>query len=335
MLVAAARGETKDEIDAALSFSNDTGPAFHEARNDVAQALEARNRPASGETAAQWLRVSNDFWLHPEFTPEENYLNTLSSYYGVGVFLAPFDTDPEAARVAINDKVARDTEQLIRDLLPRGSVDDAVFVLTNALYFKANWSKQFSKSATRAQPFLGTAGEESVQMMTGTILGRHFASSDYEAIALPYLGGELEFVAIMPPAGTFESFAAGLSAERVSAAVSSLVPANLALELPRLDISSNVPLRERLEALGMRRAFTPEADLSGAGPDLYLQDAFHQATLKLDEEGTEAAAATALVGTVASAPPPPIPVKLDHSFVFFIRDVPTDSLLFVGHFANP
>lgn len=335
MLVAAARGQTKDEIDAALSFSNDTGPAFHQARNDVALELERRNRPGSEELNAQTLRVSNDLWLNPTFQPQPAYLDTLSANYGVGVFLAPFDTNPEAARTAINEKVATDTERLIEDLLPEGSVDGAAFVLTNALYFKAKWQEEFSKTATTDQAFLGTAGEETVSMMRGVIGGRHFAGADYEAIALPYFGGELELIAIMPPAGTFAAFSAGLTAAQVTTAVGRLQGADLDLRFPKLEINARLPLKERLQALGMEVAFTAAADLSGAGDNLYVSDAFHEATLKLDEEGTEAAAATAFVISPTSAPPPPIPVTFDHPFVFFIRDVPTNSLLFVGHFANP
>lgn len=335
MLVAAARGQTKDEIDTALSFSNDTGPAFHQARNDVALELTQRNRAGSEQVNAQTLRVSNDLWLNPAFQPQPAYLDTLSAYYGAGVFLAPFDTNPEAARSAINEKVATDTERLIDELLPEGSVDDAAFVLTNALYFKAKWQDEFSKTETTDQAFLGTGGEETVPMMRGRVGARHFAGSDYEAIALSYSGGELELLAIMPPAGSFEAFSAGLTAAQVTAAMNGLQPADLDLRFPRFEINASLPLKERLQALGMELAFTGAADLSGAGDNLYVSEAFHEATLKLDEEGTEAAAATAFVITPASAPPPPIPVTFDHPFVFFIRDVPTNSLLFVGHFANP
>lgn len=335
MLVAAARGQTKDEIDAALSFSGNTGPAFDQARNDVALELERRNRPGTEQSNAQTLRVSNDLWLNPAFQPQPAYLDTLSASYGAGVFLAPFDTEPEAARVAINDKIARDTEQLIQDLLPEHSVDGAAFVLTNALYFKAKWASEFAKAATSDEPFLGTAGEASVPMMRGGPSARHYAGADYEAIALPYSGGELELVAIMPPAGTFASFSANLTAAQVTAALGNLREVPLDLRFPKFEIADELPLSERLQALGMQLAFTDAADLSGAGENLYVSDAFHKATLKLDEEGTEAAAATAFVITPTSAPPTPIPVVFDHPFVFFIRDVPTDSLLFVGHFANP
>lgn len=338
MLVAGAVGETKSEIDTALSFSNDDGPTFHEARNAIAQALERRNHAGDENQNAQALHVSNDLWLARGFRPTPEFLNTLSAYYGAGTFLAPFESDPEAARAAINQKVARDTEQLINELLPADSIGaDVQLVLTNALYFKARWQDGFIPSLTRNEPFTDFANTaHEVPMMHGGAHGAYFAGPGYEAISLPYSGRELEFVAIMPAPGTFSTFVAGLDAETIATAVSGLRSADLALTFPKLEIESAVPLAERLKALGMRTAFTEAADFSGLGsPSVFISGAFHQATLKLDEEGTEAAAATAFVAVNTSVPPPPTPVVFDHPFVFFIRDVQSNALLFVGHFAKP
>jgi serpin B len=338
MLVAGANGETKAEIDGALSFSADDGPAFHQARNAISSALAARNHDVGEDSNGQVLRVSNDLWLDPGFHPLPSFLDTLSGYYGAGVFLAPFSKDAEAARQAVNAKVATDTEQLIRELLPLHSVDGAVVVLTNALYFKSNWANQFSKGLTADEPFVNAAGEtKSVAMMHG-MGGLYYTGSDYQAIALPYSHGELELVAIMPAAGTFGQFSANLSAETVAKARAALVPALLDLRFPKFEIDRRVPLAERLQALGMQRAFTDKADFSRLGDGVFISDALHQATLSLDEDGTEAAAATAFVVVPSSSsgnPPVPIPVVFDHPFVFFIRDIETNALLFVGHFASP
>ena len=338
MLVAGANGETKAEIDRALAFSADDGPAFHQARNSIAAALETRNHAVSEDSNAQALHVSNDLWLDPGFRPLPTFLDTLSAYYDAGVFLAPFGKDPEAARQAINAKIATDTEQLIRELLPEHSVDGSAFVLTNAVYFKSNWVSQFSKGLTADEPFVNSAGEtKSVAMMHGAG-GLYYTGSDYQAIALPYSHDELELVAIMPTAGTFSQFSANLSAETVATARAALAPAPLDLRFPKFQIKSTVPLKERLQALGMQQPFTDKADFSRVGEGVFISDAFHQATLTLDEDGTEAAAATAFVAVTVSAPaapPVPIPVVFDHPFVFFIRDIQTNALLFVGHFANP
>jgi len=174
-----------------------------------------------------------------------------------------------------------------------------------------------------------------VPMMRTQLGAGHFAGPNYEAIALPYERNELELVAIMPAEGSFDTFSQNLTAASIANISSQLVRAELDLSFPRFGIESKVSLGERLQALGMREAFTDSADFSGISPDVYLSDAFHNATLTIDEEGTEAAAATAFVGVGVSAPAVIIPVVFDHPFVFFIRDVETNALLFVGHYANP
>lgn len=336
MLIAGAAGETKAEMQEALSFSTE-GDAFHQARNSVAQALAARNRTATEEVNAQTLRVTNDFWMDPEFRPTSSFLDTLSAYYGASAFLAPFATEPETARLAINDKVATDTEQLIPDLLPPNSItNDVAFVLTNALYFKARWQTEFPKSATADEPFQAQSGASvNVPMMRTELSAGHFSGAAYEAVALPYQQNELELVAIMPAEGSFDAFVDGLTAEAVARIQGELEPAYLDLRFPKLDIKAKVPLKERLQALGMQQAFEQGADFSALAPNVYISDAFHDATISIDEEGTVAAAATAFVGVVVSAPPTPMPVVFDHPFVFFVRDIETNALLFVGHYANP
>ena len=338
MLIAGAAGETKAEMQDALDFSND-GDAFHQARNGVAQALEARNRTATSEQNAQTLRVVNDLWLEPTFRPLPTFLDTLSSYYGASVYLAPFATDPAAARLAINDKVATDTEQLILDLLPDTAIDEqTAFVLTNALYFKARWNLPFDARQTADAPFAAQSGESvPVSMMHTEQITEHVSTDDYEAVTLPYDRGQLELVAIMPRAGTFDGFVQGLGADDVERIAGELEPINIALGFPKLGIESEVPLKDRLLALGMRQAFDDDAaDFSAlSSAPVYISEAFHKATIEIDEEGTVAAAATAFVGVGVSAPPPPIPVTFDRPFVFFIRDVQTNALVFVGHYANP
>lgn len=337
MLYAGAGGQTKSEMQAALAFSGD-GEAFHQARNTIAQALEARNREATEEHNAQTLRVVNDLWLEPSFRPLPTFLDTLSAYYGASTFLAPFQTDPEAARVAINDKVARDTENLIEDLLPPNSVNDAVFVLTNALYFKARWSYEFSKSLTADAPFTAQSGATvQVPLMHTQLTTSQVVSDDYTAVAVPYEQNQLELIAIMPAPDTFDAFVAGLDAAEVARITGELEPAAVELSFPKLSIDATVPLKDRLIALGMRSAFEEgNADFSAlTDGDVAISDAFHKATISIDEEGTVAAAATALVGIATSAPEIIIPIVLDHPFVFFVRDVETNALLFLGHYANP
>jgi serpin B len=339
MLSAGAGGETLSEIREALGFTTE-GDAFHAAHNRLLQSLEARNHEGSEETNAQTLKLTNDFWMLPELRPTEAFLDVLSAYYGIGVHLARFDTKPEASRQAINAKVAEDTGQLIDELLPEGSIDAAVvFVLTNAIYFKANWAEEFTPSLTERLPFQTNAGEslETPLMHNASFEARYEAASDFTAVALPYFGEELELVAIMPTLGTFESFVQGLDAARVESILGGLESGLVDLRFPKFEIEAEVPLKEHLQALGMVQAFSSiSADFGLIAPGVYISDAFHDATLILDEEGTEAAAATAFVGSQTSAPiDTPVPLVFDHPFVFLIRDVPTDATLFVGQFVSP
>jgi serpin B len=174
-------------------------------------------------------------------------------------------------------------------------------------------------------------------MMRSTLDASYFAGDDYTAVALAYEGRELELVAIMPTEGTFDAFTQNLSAAAVTAIQGELQRARLDLRFPKLEIEAKVPLKTRLQALGMLRAFEEtQADFSAMGAAVFISDAFHDATISIDEEGTVAAAATAFVGVPTSEPiDPPIPVAFDHPFVFFVRDIETNALLFLGHYANP
>jgi serpin B len=336
MLVAGAAGQTKTEIQGALEFSND-GDAFHQARNAIAQALDARNRTGNEDLNEQTVRVVNDLWLEPSFRPLPSFLDTLSAYYGASVYLAPFSTDPDGARQAINEKIATDTERLIEDLLPQDAVNDAVFVLTNALYFRSRWQYQFGPSAQA--PFTAQSGSTVMVPMMQTLLlaTTQVVTDEYTAVAVPYERNQLELVAIMPAEDTFESFVASLDADTVTRISGELEPAPVDLGFPKLTIEATVPLKERLIELGMIQAFEEDrADFSALSDQpTFISKAFHQATIGIDEEGTVAAAATAFVGVPVSAPTDIVSITLNRPFVFFIRDVESDALLFVGHYANP
>lgn len=339
MLSAGAQGQTLDEIRQALSFSAE-GEAFHASHNRLLQALEARNRPGTEESNAQTLRISNDLWLRPDLRPTDAFLNVLSANYGAGVQLTRFDTHAEEARQAINAKVADDTEQLIDELLPERSIqnrDDTAFVLTNATYFKARWLHEFYPTSTANAAFEQVDGTSvQVPMMNTEAAFAYRATDEYVAVALPYAGRELELVAIMPSAGTFESFVADLDGARVSAIRAGLGSERLALDFPKFEISTRLPLEQHLKTLGMQRAFTPLLAEFGLIDDrTNIRDAFHDAVIILDEEGTEAAAATAFVAVVVSEPPPPVPVRFDRPFVFYVRDVASDATLFIGQFVAP
>lgn len=337
MLSAGAQGETLTEIQQALGFSTE-GAAFHAARNSLLQALEDRNREGTETANTQALRLSDDFWVdNVRCAPTDLFLDTLSANYGVGVQLTDFVSDPEAARQAINAKVAEDTETLIDELLPPNSIDaDTVFVLSQAIYFGARWAEAFPLDATEPAPFETNSGQSvTVPMMFNPTASASYVETDaYAAVALKYEQEELEFVAIMPAAGTFEEFVAGLPATGVAPIIEQLTPAHVELRMPKFETTRSVPLKARLKALGVERAFNSTAELGAICVDSVLGDAFHDATISLDEEGTVAAAATAFVEVLEIAPVAETALTFDHPFIYLIRDIQTDATLFVGQFVT-
>jgi serpin B len=342
MTSAGAKGTTLSQLRSALHFSAE-GDAFHAGQNALSLALASRNREAitqaGGQAGVQVLHSSNDLWLLPALRPPTAFLDTLAADYGAGVHLAPFDLAPEDARLAINRKVASDTNGLIDPLLAEGDIGTLTrFVLTNALYFKAGWQTPFAKVATQLHPF-HTLDDSAldVSMMQVEQELPYAAGNGFEAVTLPYAGGEVEMLLIVPQLGQFERVRAALNAQFVSGLVAGLERRSVSLGLPRFSVSFRAPLKEKLKEAGMIDAFDPAlADFSGIAAGVYVDDVVHMAKVTVDEEGTEAAAATAVVGAGTSAPTTaPLPLTIDRPFVFVIRDVPTGAALFVGQVVRP
>jgi len=338
MLYAGAAGTTHSEMADVFAFSEEND-AFHQSRNDLQHVLAMRNIAGTEQRNAQVLKISNDFWMAPRLDPTETFLNVLSAYYGAPVFL--FEGNPEDVRRAINGKVSDDTMSLIPELLPPQSITvDTVFVLTNALYFKANWLWEFDKEKTAPADFTGADGSTmQVDMMhLAADQGLRHASVDgTDVLVMPYFGNELEFVALAPATDKFSEFRSSLDRAQLQSLLSQTQAAAVNLGFPKMEVEFTLPLKEELLEAGMTSAFVSgEADFSRlANNDIWITDAFHQTKVILDEEGTEAAAATAFVGVDESAGPEPIVVTIDRAFVFLIRDVETEAILFLGQYVGP
>lgn len=338
MLYAGAVGSTQSEMGEVFAFSEE-GDAFHQARNDLIHVLDSRNVTATEQRNAQVLKISNDFWMAERLVPTDSFLNVLSAYYGAPVFL--FQGGPDEVRKAINGKVGQDTMGLIPELLPVGSiVEDTIFVLTNALYFKANWLNQFDKERTAQGEFADAGGAPRPVEFMHLLAGEGFEYGDVDGtdvLVMPYFGNELEFVALAPPRGEFEAFRSSLTEANVGALLEGAEFAALNLGFPKMEVSFTLPLKKELIEAGMVSAFDSGlADFSAlASNPLWIDAAFHQTKVILDEEGTEAAAATAFVARDESAGPTPIDVTIDRAFVFFIRDVQTGAILFLGQYVGP
>jgi serpin B len=253
------------------------------------------------------------------------------------VHLLDFTSAPEAARATINATIAQQTYDKITDLLPPGSIDGLTrMVLANAIYFNARWVSPFPKQNTADGAFhLDDGGTVTVPLMRLREVLRYTKRPDYQAVALPYKGG-VSMIALLPSRGGFAAFEQRLSAERLQAIQGELTESDLALTLPKFTYQSDsVSLEQVLTQLGMADAFSPgAADFSGMDGtrNLYLKDAYHQAMVRVDEDGTEAGAATVVLGQAVSAPPT---MTVDRPFIFVIQDDATGALLFMGRVVNP
>lgn len=335
MTYAGAEGNTELEMADALHFDHPE-PLLHEAFNrldlDLAQRSEVE--VASGEPPI--LDVVNATWGQIGFDFVDAFLDTLAVNYGAGMNLMDFATDPEGSRQQINQWVEDATAERIEDLLPAGSITgNTRLVLTNAIYFKGSWVTPFEASQTSPAGF-ETLGGSTVQAPTmhGTLRAPYAERDGYAVVELPFSGEEIALQLIVPDAGRFAEIEAALDQGEYDAAVAALSEHDVTLAVPKFQMREPLDLQPPLKALGMVDAFGA-ADFSGLSPGggLAITDVLHQGFLEVDEQGAEAAAATAVVLGESAAPIATLTV--DRPFLVTIVDRPTGALLFVGRVADP
>lgn len=310
-------------------------PTFNQLDLDLA-SRETLPPNTSGD--APKLRIVNQTFGQAGYAFEDPFLDTLAVDYGAGMRLMAFGADPDGSRTEINDWVLSVTNDRIVDLLPPGSItSDTKLVLANAIWFKAPWATPFETSATTSDAFTTPTGSVNVDTMHGLVEGSFGQGTDYVVADIPYLGNQLSMTILLPDAGTFDAFEAGLTGASFDAAIATLQGAELDLSLPKFGFSSDFDLVPALSELGMPDLFNPNVcDLSAMSTTsaLTVSGVFHQGFVAVDEEGTEAAAATAVVTTDTSAPER-FTVTIDRPFLLAIRDRPTGALLFLGRVLDP
>jgi serpin B len=253
--------------------------------------------------------------------------------------LMDFANEPEKSRVAINDWVSDRTNEKIKDLLPERIITPKVkLVLTNAIYFNAGWADAFDESETADGPFLLLDGSEvTVPMMRQTTSLGYGQGEGYQVVELPYDGDELSMVILLPDEGGFSAFENSLDSSRIVSITNRIDYQEVALTMPKFKIESDFSLKHTLKGMGMPGAFLEGANFSGmdGSRNLFISDVIHKAFVDVNESGTEAAAATAVIMVVESVPPPPIEVTVDRPFILFIRDIETSTILFAGRVVDP
>ena len=349
MTAVGARGDTAAELTKVLGLPADPAAAaagFAAILDSFAQ----RPKPAITPGMEDWQRdeaqrktatvaIANRVWPQAGRRFEPSFVDTLAKQFGAPMQALDFAADHDAARKTINAWVAEQTAQKIPELLQPPDVQAATrVVLTNAIYFKAQWAEPFEPDATRDGEFTTDRGKKvKVPMMAKTEHLRYAEAPTYQALELPYADGSLAMTVILPKPG---KPLAQVEADALAGIGVVFTSQRVALQLPRWKIDARFALADTLRKLGIRAAFEfGPADFSGIDGtrELFIGNVVHQAVITVDEHGTEAAAATA-VGMVAGSAPPADPPKrfvADHPFVFVIRDAKTGVVLFVGRLADP
>jgi serpin B len=355
MAAAGARGDTAAQMHKALALP--AGDAAHVALGKQLADWAALATPPLPTTPAtdpqmqKWqeeelehkrvvLRVVNRLWAQAGHKFREEFLELLRDDYRAPLGTVDFKKD--AARVAINKWVADATEQKIKELIANPIPADTKLVITNAVYFKAHWAEEFSTSMTQQQPFFTAGGKEVRVPLMRRVDHLQLGRADGATMAeLPYGEGRLVMDVLLPDAKdglaqVEDAYAKGGLKKWIGALASARVDAML----PRFRTSSSFELAEALPALGMPLAFKyPGADFSAIDDthELFIGSVIHQAFVDVDEHGTEAAAATAVMMRAGAAPPSekPIVFRADHPFLFFIREPASNAILFAGRLADP
>jgi serpin B len=340
MTYAGARGETAKQMADTLHYQLDQS-ALHAAFNNLGIELAKRGEGAKGKDGKGFrLNVVNAIWGQKDYEFLSTYLDSLAENYGAGLRVLDFIKNSNQSREVINQWVSDQTEGRIKDLIPEGSITPLTrLVLTNAIYFNAAWKLPFQPEATTNGPFhLINGTDVTVAMMKQTGSFKYSESDNYQVIELPYDGQELSMVIFLPAPGQFQAFEETMTYQLASNIIEQKIGSRqVALTMPKFEFESEFGLKETLMGMGMTEPFRDNADFSGMSnqSDLHIDDVVHKAFVSVDEAGTEAAAASAVIVGTTSMPLEPVILTLDRPFVFLIRDIQTGTILFIGRVMNP
>ncbi len=335
-----ARTELADVVHFPLA-----GERQHVGNNWIDAQLVARNLPALtndpefGDQDPVIVDTANGVWVRADLEPEiaAPFLDILAIHYDAGLYLAEFRTQPDVERMAINGWVSERTNDLIPELLPAGVVTiDTTMVLVNAMYLKAPWAVPFDAMLSADAAFTRLDGSmvDVPMMHSGELEAGYAEGPGWQALAVPMRGDALELVMILPD--DFAAFEAGLDASTLDGVFAGLTSSIVDATLPRFELAAQLELTNELKALGLNAPFDDSSSFDDILTNLGVITAVvHQTVIKVDEKGTEAAAATGILIGETSTPEPDATIVVDRPFVLAIRDQPTDTLLFLGRVLDP
>ncbi|MHC4149904.1 MAG: serpin family protein [Planctomycetota bacterium] len=348
MTYAGARGRTEAQMARVLHFPMTVTPGaepssasvhnrqqFHTTFGSIVKGLNAR-----GDEGAYELTVANALWGQQGYGFLAEFLDLIEASYDGNLNEVDFVNSPNAACRKINAWVEERTNGKIKDLIPEGMLSPLIrLVVTNAIYFKGNWASQFKEENTKDAPFTLADGKKiNAPLMNQTAEFGYMQTADFQALELPYVDQELSMIIFLPKKfDALPQFEKTLTTENLSRWMHKLRKQKVIVSVPKFKMTKQFGLVKVLAGMGMTDAFSGTADFSGINgkKDLFISAIIHKAYVDVNEEGTEAAAATAvLVGRTSVAPPPPV-FRADHPFLFLIRDNQSGGILFIGRLMNP
>ncbi len=358
MTFAGAEGETRTEMARVLHLPNDGAvPTSFSALQRSLEEMSAKtadlvkeSKRFGGPSEPITLSIANRLFAQKGYNFREAFLSLVKQNYGAAFEPLDFVTDLAAATQHVNKWVADETRDRIRDLIPAGALNNMTrLVLANALYIKAPWADPFSDKTTHPEPFHVHGGAPvDVPMMRKTAEFGYVKRDGFTAVSLPYVGDDLQFLVLLPDdVNGLDALESKLTAN-VLAECAKLEARDVDLHLPKFKLEPpTIALAKRFQTLGMKSAFDQprgSADFDRMAPRkpndyLYISQIFHKTFIAVDEKGTEAAAATAVVmmkaTAIAGPKPQPIEVKVDHTFIYAIQHVPSGVCLFLGRVTDP
>jgi len=331
MVTIGAKGETQKQLNATFHFGTD--PRIH--RN-----LGTLQRNVSSTTSdAITISVANKAWLQTDYKILSGYRRNLKKLYKTSLYKVDFKSNPESSRQTINMAIENDTKQHIKNLLPQGSIDNLTrLVLTNAVYFKGKWKEPFEPEKTKERNFTlvdGTTVKHPFMNADKTF--GYVKGDDYAALEMDYKGEEFSMVIILPNEGILlNEFESTFTVEKYDEVIKAFEPQKTLAFIPKFTVEGGFSMKKILNEMGLIVPFTDDADLSGisGNKDLKISDAYHKAFIEVSEEGTTAAAATAVVVAMKSMPNFNV-FDANRPFMFILRHKTTNTILFIGRFAKP
>ena len=353
MAYAGAKDSTAAQMEKALHFGK-AGQGIH---TEFKSMLQQLNHPRMieyakwvdkklkrGKKPAYQLVIANSLWGQQGYTWDQAFLDLTADSYGAGLREVDFANHPEAARQKINRWVEEKTRDLIKDLIVRGAITPQMqLMITNAIYFKATWKKKFVEHLTKDMPFYVFGFKQmNVSMMAQKKNFQYMETDSFKALEMPYEANELAMIVFLPKTiDGLEDFEKSLNSENLEAWMKAFRIQEVEVYFPKFEFDSSFSLSKYLKAMGMEDAFSPvSANFSGmtALERICISGVIHKAFVAVNEEGTTAAAATALGLATARMPkqkPEPKLFKADHPFLFCIHHNPTGKILFMGRFSKP